>query len=206
MKGKVFGIGLSRTGTTSLHTILDTLGYKSMHYVDALLSDPDSTIVDEYDALVDGPLPLLYQQLDAKYPGSKFILTTRSKEAWLDSMQWFFEQGKYVWCWNALDRDYNRRLYGTNRFDRAMLEKRYDTYQEQVLRYFRNRPGDLLVVPIDQGIPVDDICDFLQRPRVAVVFPHANKRRNPSLMARVKYHLKEDVAVPMMRRLMGYHP
>ncbi len=39
----------------------------------------------EYDAFQDNPWPLVYRRMDALYPGSKFILTVRDPDRWLES-------------------------------------------------------------------------------------------------------------------------
>ncbi len=99
MKNKVFGIGLSRTGTVSLHKQLIELAYVSRHSSGQLIKDSSFDIMRDIDALVDSPVPLLYQALDRRYPNSKFILTTRNKDAWLHSMEWMFTHGKAGWDW-----------------------------------------------------------------------------------------------------------
>ena len=42
-------------------------------------------LVENYDAFQDNPWPILYKELDAKFPGSKFVLTLRSPESWIKS-------------------------------------------------------------------------------------------------------------------------
>ena len=82
----IFGIGLSRTGTTSLHHAFEILGIRSAPTSVALLFDPDDEVLGLYEAFTDNPIPFLYQRLDARFPGSKFILTTRDLDDWLRSM------------------------------------------------------------------------------------------------------------------------
>ena len=89
----IFGIGLSRTGTTSLHHALELLGYRSAPSSAALLDDQYDRLLDRYDAFTDNPIPFMYRDLDARYPGSKFILTTRPLAGWLASMEWLFDEG-----------------------------------------------------------------------------------------------------------------
>src|SRR5207237_3908 len=52
---KVFGIGLSRTGTTSLTRALELLGYRAKHYPTA------ESHFEEYDALTDTPVPVRWR-------------------------------------------------------------------------------------------------------------------------------------------------
>ena len=94
---KVLGIGLSRTGTMSLAQALGQLGYRAANFVDHrearrgesswFAGDFDTDSLSGFDAAVDLPLPAFYPQLDARYPGSKFILTIRDPETWLVSVR-----------------------------------------------------------------------------------------------------------------------
>ncbi|MFM6208709.1 MAG: sulfotransferase, partial [Planktothrix sp.] len=79
-KNKVFGIGLAKTGTTSLAGAMKMLGYASKHY----LLNPNVDIL-KYEFLGDMPIQTRYKQYDQEYPGSKFILTVRDQESWLRS-------------------------------------------------------------------------------------------------------------------------
>jgi hypothetical protein len=88
---KVFGIGLSRTGTKSLHQALRILGYRSDHFSTHLLTlaqgelGLDWSSVRDYDALTDVTAARFYRELDARFPGARFILTVREPQAWLRS-------------------------------------------------------------------------------------------------------------------------
>src|SRR6056297_1638044 len=94
-KAKVFGIGLNKTGTTTLGVCLNKLGYnvkdcdlKLLKYSDQKKMDPIYDTVKKYDGFQDWPWPLLYKELDQRFPGSKFILTTRkNSEAWFRSLK-----------------------------------------------------------------------------------------------------------------------
>lgn len=77
---KIFCIGLARTGTTSLHEILKSLGLKSNHFAGEILYQDNWNIINKYDAFSDTPIPFIYKKLDSLHPGSKFILTTRNKD------------------------------------------------------------------------------------------------------------------------------
>jgi len=187
MNGKIFGIGLSRTGTTSLHHTLIALGYTSRHFVDALVSNPDAVIAE--DAIMDSPVPMLYQYLDKKYPNSKFILTTRNKANWLESMKWLFVHGKVIWNWPRSTQEYHKKFYHTTKYNKKILSRHFDSFHEEVLTYFKNRPGDLLVLNLDKEIEMKEICAFLGIPEKHVSFPKTNERKFASLKERIKYNL-----------------
>src|SRR5208282_158379 len=96
---RVFGIGLHKTGTTSLHEAFKMLGFDSLHWgtgeapliwyeMNAL---GRSSTLEQFYALSDNPIPLLYEKLDKAYPGSKFILTIRDEIDWLASVRKLFD-------------------------------------------------------------------------------------------------------------------
>ena len=95
-KNKVFGIGLNKTGTTTLGQCGRILGYHCTSCNRSLLKDivlrkDFSNVhrqVAQYDLFEDWPWPLIYKELDTIYPGSKFILTVRkSPDIWLNSLK-----------------------------------------------------------------------------------------------------------------------
>lgn len=186
-KAKIFGIGLSRTGTTSLHELLIALGFTSRHFIDALVTNPDAEIME--DAAMDSPVPMLYQYLDKRYPGSKFILTTRSCDKWLDSMKWLFTHGKVLWNWPRSTQEYHRKFYHTTRYNKRILRNHFIEFNKEVALYFKNRPDDLLILNLDEGINVEKVCRFLNVPVQHFDFPRTNERRYAPLKNRIKYNL-----------------
>ena len=99
-QSKIFGVGLSKTGTTSLARALEILGYKTRDYLGVTryspsdLSSIDLQIIDSNDAFTDTPIPSFYRELDTRYPGSKFILTVRDTDDWLQSCKKQFSQNQ----------------------------------------------------------------------------------------------------------------
>jgi Sulfotransferase domain len=79
---KVFGVGLSRTGTTSLHYALGFLGYRSIHF-----PPPHQLreLLNFYDAAVDTPVACVFKELAEAYPDARFVLTVRDMDSWLAS-------------------------------------------------------------------------------------------------------------------------
>jgi hypothetical protein len=89
----VFCVGFHKTGTTSLQAALQILGYRvcgvRLELASSLLmGDVAATLrlTDRYDAFRDNPWPALYRELDVRHPKSRFILTTRTEDAWLHSV------------------------------------------------------------------------------------------------------------------------
>ena len=96
MTQKVFGIGLNKTGTTTLGTCLERLGYDHVSCRADLLADwragrKDTVfaVTDAHQSFEDWPWPLMYRDLSARYgTDAKFILTLRrSPEVWLRSLK-----------------------------------------------------------------------------------------------------------------------
>ena len=87
-KGCVFGIGLSRTGTRSLAAGLEMLGFPCVHYPDPalMLCGAYAEALGPCRAATDITVTTFYKELDAAYPGSRFILTVRELDAWLGSI------------------------------------------------------------------------------------------------------------------------
>ena len=78
MKAKIWCLGLSRTGTTTLSEVLNRVGYRHIHY------PTDEQMLDmNNDGCGDIPVIPVYKELDRRFPNSKFIYTIRDKESWL---------------------------------------------------------------------------------------------------------------------------
>lgn len=175
---KIFCIGFHKTGIKSLGAALENLDYRVCGPVG--VKDPDiaknassliHSLVPSYDAFQDDPWPLFYEDLDRRYPGSRFILTVRSPDAWIDSAVAYFG-----------DHDTPMRyyIYGVGRpkgNERIFLE-RYHRHNDEVRRYFRNRPEDILTMDITRGDSYDPLCTFLGRDRPDVEFPRLNTNGN----------------------------
>jgi hypothetical protein len=104
---KVFGIGLSRTGTTSLTLALSQLGLRAYHALPALVAPAgDGASADDaganysrfvlrgewsdaFDALTDIHASVVFESLAERYPDALFVLTDRADDAWARSMSSF---------------------------------------------------------------------------------------------------------------------
>ena len=170
---KIFVIGLSRTGTTSMMGALEHLGYKCLHYPDTLdvihktlSSRFDWDVLDEYDAFADGAPAAFYRELDVQCPGSKFILLTRDEGPWLASCKGKIHirptQHKEPSWEHAFVSVLRACLYNRHYFDEVAFSRARRRHTEDVLRHFRKRKGDLLVMDIKEGW--EPLCKFLGVP------------------------------------------
>lgn len=102
---QVIGVGHCRTGTKSLQTALNELGYKTYHMIE-LINNPNRDLffwkmaydgecknkdwIDflanrKYNATTDYPAALFWKDLFRIYPNAKFILTIRDAKSWYQS-------------------------------------------------------------------------------------------------------------------------
>ncbi|MEM7201237.1 MAG: sulfotransferase family protein [Planctomycetota bacterium] len=177
---KVFGIGFQRTGTTSLGKALNALGIRTLDCPKQLWYDLDDPVIQEFDGFTDNPVPLLYRDLDARHPGAKFVQTIRAEEAWLSSVEWLFTVGAEKFNWRTKEHfnEFHRALYGRTDFDPDVFLAAYRRHNAAVVDYFRDRPGDLLVMDVTQGDSFDKLCPFLGVPVPADDFPTWNRRES----------------------------
>jgi hypothetical protein len=170
---KIFGIGLNKTATGTLHEALMMLGFRSLHWKAAPDDEPADnavfraqgeglpllTYIPGYDAYSDiWPIIHNFDVLDEQYPGSRFVLTTRDLDDWLESRTRHVERHDPG---AALAPDEWRRGF--------------ELHHRRVKEYFAGR-SDLLVVDITREPRWEDLCEFLGRPVPDVPFPWANRR------------------------------
>jgi hypothetical protein len=167
-QAKVFGIGLSKTGTYSLTHALRILGYRSIHYPPL---DDIPSILDRYDAATDTPIACCYEQLDGLFPSSKFILTVRDLSSWLVSAERAFRNKPAPEGWKQTVR---LRLYGAKEWDSCKFAAGYHLHEQRVQSHFQHRPLDLLVMNIVSGDGWEVLCPFLGKPVPTHPFPHRN--------------------------------
>jgi hypothetical protein len=190
-KPKVFGLGLSRTGTRSLTAALHVLGFDTVHYpTDAstletlVRGDARFPLLEHYDGITDITVAPYFEDLDRAYPGSKFILTVRDEASWLRSCRnhWMdrsaYEpgEGEEHRIHMEIRRFLRAAVYASYEFDEARFVRAYRRHVDTVLRYFAGRPQDLLVLDICGGEGYEKLAPFLGVPIPSQPFPHKGKR------------------------------
>lgn len=176
---KIFGIGLNKTGTTTLGLCGEILGYRRKSHDRELLQDVVEKndlsrikeVVLRYDLFEDWPWPLIYKELDREYPESKFILTVRKTDTkWLDSLK------KHSLRTDP-DQHSRKLVYGYNYpqgHERAHLDF-YNNHNADVRQYFSGREDQFLEVCWENEHGWQELCDFLGQKKPEVEFPHANR-------------------------------
>ncbi|MCS3863256.1 hypothetical protein GGP86_003052 [Salinibacter ruber] len=193
-KPKVFGIGLSRTGTTSLSQALRELGYDCVHFSKGsrIIGWPEFYALD---AAVDTPVSVRFESLYHTFENAKFIYTTREIENWINSVKEFFGVDKP----NKLRKYWRSEKYwsGSRRVKTGWEEEnaieyrtiqeslycRFETWEDsyhqfdsRVKSFFEDKPASkILEMNIPKGDGWERLCSFLGKKRPKIDFPHANK-------------------------------
>lgn len=172
---RVFCIGWHKTGTSTLGLALLRLGYSvvgcrldmvhplTRGNVDAVLA-----VAQRYDAVQDVPWAVLYRELDARFPSSKFVLTERDEEDWFESARRHFGSVNiplHEWIYGHGVLEGNEELY----------RERFRSHYTAVREYFDDRPNDLLRLNLAAGDGWEKLCTFLERGIPIAAFPHENK-------------------------------
>lgn len=179
---RVFGIGLNKTATTSFDEAMNLLGFRCLHWggpsvrrlVEAALHE-GRPLLEDLDPAIDvfsdvEALSLNFELLAEQYPGSRFVLTTRAEDAWVDSRVRHVER--------------NRRLQATGEYNGNFLEidepawrAMWRAHHHAVESFFADR-DDLLVVDLTVEPTWDEICGFVGRPIPGAPFPWRNRDSN----------------------------
>lgn len=170
IQNKIFGVGLSRTGTLSLTTALRMLGYSALHCPTTL----DSII--QCDAATDTPIAATFKSLDLFFAGSQFILTDRDQNQWLRSCERFF--ASHPRMPDTFLYKLRKALYGTPDFNVDAFIHAKEKHIADVMSYFASRPGDLLVLRICEGEGWEKLCPFLGKQRPDGDFPWENENNS----------------------------
>ena len=181
MTGKVFGIGMPKTGTSSLNSALGALGFKSVHDPWKLRQKIWDTGSYKWDTRYNAFTNFgewFFPHLDENYPNSKFILTIRDKKSWLKSCEKHFSpknEKKYRRPFEASLK--KMEIFGIKVFTRQRYSYVYDLHLETVKNYFKGREKDLLILDICGGDEWEKLCSFLDVEIPDKNFPHKNRRR-----------------------------
>ncbi|MDF1698482.1 MAG: tetratricopeptide repeat protein [Saprospiraceae bacterium] len=191
---KVFGIGLSRTGTSSLTKALDLLGFTTIHFINPITKrviDIDDFYY--YDAFTDSPVAYRFEELYQLFPNAKFIYTERNLDDWVRSNSNLYKPMKFSttlemkeWLnqpkgdqFNKLFQNYHptyHAAYESLYADFPNWETAYHAFEKRVDRFFEDKPtSSFLKINIPDGDGWIKLCHFLEVPIPKYDFPHRNK-------------------------------
>jgi hypothetical protein len=196
---RVIGVGFGRTGTASLRSALDLLGFGPCYHMADVLGRPErvrawhaaaqgpvadwSELFDGYAATTDWPGSAFWRELVAAYPAAKAILTVRDPQRWYDSME-----RTVLETWRRrraapdavppamrefgpmIEAVINQRVFAGRAEDREYAVRAFERHVEDVRATV---PADrLLVFEVAQGWA--PLCEFLDVPVPDAPFPREN--------------------------------
>ncbi len=182
---KIFGIGLSRTATSSLNKALEILGFHAIHWLNphtqSIISDNDFVL---FDAFTDIPVSYQFEKLYHTFPNSRFIYTSRSQASWVKSIATHYQNNRTIVAPSELyQTDKAGRFGGAVRPVEWSLYGQYETWEEaywqfakRVRHFFSDKPTNrFLELNICGGEDWEKLCPFLDKPIPDMPFPNENQ-------------------------------
>jgi Sulfotransferase domain len=194
---KVVGAGFGRTGTLSLKSALQKLGFGPCYHMMEVFPRPDHVAMwhrlafenqIDWDALfagfqaaVDWPAARWWREIAAYYPDAKVLLSVRDPEAWYKSMiETIYQPMKATAPDDApnlmrLQNQMVRKAVLNETFDNRFEDKAhalevFDRHTQEVRQAIT--PSRLLVFDVRQGW--EPLCRFLDVPIPEEPFPRLN--------------------------------
>ena len=177
---KIFGVGLNKTGTTSLKLALEALGYRHLGRKPRLFKfwkqgkfDEIFEWIEDYQSFEDWPWPLMVPELLERYPDALFILTRRGNGTkWVESLKRHSEK---------TNPDQNPRLHifghpYPHGFEEEHLSF-YEAHLKKVRAAFQGRRSQFIELCWEEGDGWEELCGFLGKKVPKRDFPHANQSR-----------------------------
>jgi Sulfotransferase domain len=227
---KVIGAGFGRTGTLSLKVALEELGFGPCYHMVELFDKPEHVefwdeaadrvargepvewgeVFSGYEATVDWPACIFYEELMAAYPEAKVLLTVRDPESWYDSAEstiarmpgsdassplrylLFKSVGLLV---PAMRRapSMARKVISEGTFDGRFEEREYSVKVfERHIEEVRERVPEERLLVYEVGEGWEPLCEFLGVEAPDRPFPRLNDRAGfPRMMRR---HMMKAIA------------
>lgn len=174
----LFAVGMPKTGTASMAAALGRLGLRTAHYPPGVtrsiicVGDFERQLAD-LDAVANCA-EHLYDEYDRVFPGSRFILTTRPEDEWLESCRRFYFDARL----EEIRRNHLEAFlctFGIAEFRPEVFMRRYREHNRGVREYF-DGTGRLLEFRIGED-GWTELCGFLTGLEVSPEepFPHENR-------------------------------
>jgi hypothetical protein len=204
---KVVGAGFGRTGTLSLKSALEKIGFGPCYHMMEVFAHPEHIamwhraafdgIIDwdllfrDFKATVDWPSTRWWREIAAHFPDAKVLLSVRDPEAWYKSMtDTIYQPMKHgvpdgVPEMVRLQSDMVRKAILADTFDNRFEDKAHaiEVFQRNV-QEARDTidPARLLIFDVREGW--GPLCRFLEVPVRAEAFPRLNDTASTQEMIR----------------------
>ena len=195
----IIGPGFGRTGTSSLKTALEHLGYGPAHHMFEVRDNPANlpywqalargepvdwnAVFAGYRSQVDWPGARYWRELAEFYPDAKIILTVRDPDEWYDSvtatiLKLMDQRGSIDNPHVSALVDMGHDLINVGEFDGRMRDRNH------AISVFRKRiadvqavfsPSRLLTFDVSEGW--GPLCRFLDCDIPAITFPKLNSSK-----------------------------
>lgn len=203
---QVSGSEFGRTGTLSLKSALEMLGFKHCYHMMEVMRHPshvkvwlaaaDGEPVDweslfaGFEAAADFPSSVYYKEMMQAFPEAKVLHSVRDPQRWYESTLETIYQADKLPAWamrwlpfvGPMSRMINKAIWDglfSGKFkERDFAIKFFDEYTQDVIR---SVPAErLLIFDVKQGW--EPLCEFLDVPVPDVPFPHLNDRKTMGRM------------------------
>lgn len=198
---KVIGAGFGRTGTRSLKTALEELGYGKCYHMVEVVKKPGhlkrwaeimqggqadwENLFQGYQSAMDWPAAAYYKDLMQVYPEAKVILTIRDPESWHRSiMNTLYQAGRGFYrqvsrvipsvyqFLDAMEKAIWQGIFHNRLEDKAYAIEVFKNHIEEVKRVV---PQERLLI-FESRHGWEPLCSFLHVPvPVNTPYPHKNK-------------------------------
>ena len=207
---KVIGAGFGRTGTLSLKTALEQLGFGKCHHMKEVMPNGRQLnfwhdvshgkevdwgdVFEGFESCVDWPSCTFFEELHQRYPHSLVILSTRDPERWYQSARETIYPasteipGWLQWLFPRLRKlvEMIDALIWRGTFDGSFEDREHAIaiFESNIERAKSVIPADRLLVfqAADGWAP---ICEFLDVPVPKGPYPHVNEAAEIKRMVRV---------------------
>jgi hypothetical protein len=194
---ELIGAGLGRTGTLSLKTALERIGYGPCYHMIEVLAAPErgrqwlqetraashdwDSIFHGYRATVDWPAAAFWRELSQRYPDAKVLLSLRDADRWYESVMNtiypVMKQGPPERAPQTLHEFHAmvyalicERTFDGRLEDRAHAKRVFESHNQAVIDAI---PASRLLV-YRAGDGWEPLCRFLDAPVPDEDFPHLN--------------------------------
>lgn len=186
MAPQVLVLGMPRTGTQSIGEALQILGHQNVYHMTTVgpnnhhdkwvaaleakfegkgnefTKKEFDELLGSFDVASDFPSSIFYKELMTAYPSARIILTTRSEDAWFESIAktLYLAYTKAQAEPSKLAKMYNLHLWGDDFL--AHGREAFRTHNEGVMKAAAEQGREVLLFDPSHGW--DSLCKFLEKP------------------------------------------